>query len=233
MIISLVDDATWQHQLSDLPPWQPPAAPTLVVAPHPDDETLGAGALIASLRSRGIPVDVVAATDGENCYDTSQDERAAIRVTREQEQRCALAALGVEANCIHRLRLTDSGLHLQEEALLQDLMGQAEPGMHLVAPWSGDFHPDHEACARAAAAVAQAKGLLLTYYFFWTWHRGEAEVFKSLPVRRFVPEPAALRAKSAALLCHRSQLERMGGEPILPARLLGPASWPFEVFLPA
>ena len=233
MIISLVDDSTWQASLSLLPEWQPPAVPTLVLAPHPDDETLGAGALIATLRARGVPVTVVAATDGENAYDTSPEKRTALARTRELEQQEALGLLGVPADAIHRLRLTDSGLHLCEGELTARLMELAQPGMHLIAPWSGDFHPDHEACARAAAAVTEAKGLRLTSYFFWTWHRGEDSLLDSLPVRRFMPDVAALGKKQEALLCHRSQLAHDRFEPILPARLLGPAYWPFEVFLPA
>ena len=233
MIISLVEDSTWQAALSVLPEWQPPTQATLVLAPHPDDETLGAGALIASLRARGVPVAVVAATDGENAYDASLQERSALARTREQEQRDALAVLGVPADAIHRLRLRDSGLHRCEDELTAQLMDLAQPGMHLVAPWSGDFHPDHEACARASTAVAKAKGLTLTSYFFWTWHRGEDSLLNGLPVRRFMPSDAALRAKTHALHCHRSQLEHTRFEPILPARLLGPAYWPFEVFLPA
>ena len=233
MIVSLVDDSTWQVSLSVLPEWQPPAQPTLVLAPHPDDETLGAGALIATLRSWGVPVTVVAATDGENAYDTALDERAALARIREVEQREALGLLGVPADAIHRLRLTDSGLHRCEQRLTALLMDIAQPGMHLIAPWSGDFHPDHEACARAAAAVADAKGLTLTSYFFWTWHRGEDSLMDGLPVRRFMPHDAALQAKAKALRCHTSQLEHDQFEPILPVRLLGPAYWPFEVFLPA
>ncbi len=233
MITPLVDDATWLEQHGSLPVWQVPLVPTLVVAPHPDDETLGAGALIATLRAQGVPVEVVAVTDGENCYDVSQPERENMRRAREAEQARALQCLGVMAASIHRLRLTDSGLHLWEAELTDRLMELASPGMHLLAPWTGDFHPDHEACARAASTVAKAKGLPLTFYFFWTWHRGTPAVLDGLPVRRFLPSAAALLAKQAALQQHRSQLERAGGEPILPGYLLGPAAWPFEVFLPA
>lgn len=233
VIISLVDDAAWQDWLSRVPPWQPPTMPTLVVAPHPDDETLGAGALIATLSANGVPVSVVAVTDGENCYDVSPDRRKAVRHTREHEQVAALAKLGVPRECVHRLRLTDSGLHLQEAELTSALMRLAEPGMHLVAPWIGDFHPDHEACARAAANVAREKSLPLTSYFFWTWHRGVLSTVNPLPLVRFQPSSAALRAKAEALKCHISQLQRADSEPILPERLLGPARWPFEVFLPA
>lgn len=233
VIIPIIENATWLWQLGSLPEWQPPDIPAVVLAPHPDDETLGAGALIATLRARGVPVSVVAATDGENCYDIPPDEREAIRRVREAEQARALARLGVSSENIHRLRLTDSGLHLLEEELTAKLMDLAQPGMHLVAPWTGDFHPDHEACARAAAAVARAMNLPLTYYFFWTWHRGDHTTLEGLPLRRFVPDGAALCAKQEALQQHRSQLEWPGGEPILPPHLLEPVEWPFEVFLPA
>ena len=233
LITPLIDDKTWLRQLTSLAPWQPPSQPTLVVAPHPDDETLGAGALIATLRAQGVPVTVVAVTDGENCYDVPQPERERIRRLREQEQAAALALLGVPHTSIHRLHLRDSGLHLQEAVLKDRLAAIAQPGTHLVAPWAGDFHPDHEACARAAAAVAEVGNLSLTSYFFWTWHRGTEKLLSNVPVRRFLPDSEALRAKTAALACHRSQLEWPDGQPILPDNLLGPARWPFEVFLPA
>ena len=180
-----------------LPEWHPPLQPTLVLAPHPDDETLGAGALIATLRAQGVPVIVVAATDGENAYDTAPEERTALARTRELEQRDALGLLGVPAHCIYRLRMTDSGLHRSEEELTARLMEIAQPGMHMVAPWSGDFHPDHEACARAAATVALAMDLPLTSYFFWTWHRGEDSLLDGLPVRRFMPDDPALGGENA------------------------------------
>jgi len=232
MIEQITSDADWLARFANTPTWQPERKPTLVVAPHPDDETLGAGALIATLRAAGVPVTVVAATDGENAYETSDAERQALRKTREAEQRAALATLGVEAENIFRLRLTDSGLYTQESELTQRLLEHVEPGMQVVAPWSGDFHPDHEACARAAAAVCKSKGLPLISYFFWTWHRGWPDLLDAEPVVRFVPSQDALAAKAKALAEHRSQLEREGGEPILPEKFLWPARWPFEIFLP-
>jgi LmbE family N-acetylglucosaminyl deacetylase len=68
MIIPIVGESEWMPRLADLPRWEPPLRHALVVAPHPDDETLGTGGLIAALRSRGIEVTVVAVTDGENAY---------------------------------------------------------------------------------------------------------------------------------------------------------------------
>ena len=231
VIVSRTNDAEWQHRFAGLPFLALPTGPLLVVAPHPDDETLGAGALIWTLCQQGVRVTVVAATDGENAYNTPAEERRALAHTRDAEQREALTALGVPADCIHRLRLTDSGLHTEETALAERLLEIAEPGMTLLAPWSGDFHPDHEACARAAATVAHAKSLQLFSYFFWTWHRGRPDLLDGLPLCRFDPPPEALAAKTSALAKHRSQLHRDDEEPILPERLLGPARWSFEVFL--
>ncbi len=40
----------------------------VVVAPHPDDETLGLGATMAQLAARGVDVSVVSVTDGGAAY---------------------------------------------------------------------------------------------------------------------------------------------------------------------
>jgi len=229
MITPVVDDLAWRRQFKQLPAWRPPLTDTLVIAPHPDDETLGAGGLIASLRAQGINVTVAAVTDGENAYSDGID----LRQTRELEQNQALARLGVATDSIHRFRLIDSSVTSDEEKLIQLLTPLISGTTHVIAPWQHDFHPDHEACGRAAAKVAALKGAALTSYFFWTWHRGTVELLQGLPLVCFPLTEAEQHAKHQALLCHRSQLEHASGEPILPRYLLGPVSWPFEVYLPS
>lgn len=221
----------WQERFHDAMPLDLPRGPVLVIAPHPDDETLGAGALIATLSAQALRIIVVAATDGENAYNLLPAERSSLALIRQQEQRKALEELGVEANAIRRLRLTDSGLMAQDAELERRIMEIAEPGMTMLAPWAGDFHPDHIACAHASRSVAMAKGLPLISYFFWTWHRGTPELLDGLPIRRFSPAPEALAAKARAIRQHRSQFEREVGDPILNDRLLAPAWWSFEIFL--
>ena len=66
MIVPILDEAGWNPRLAGLPRWQPPHRPTIVISPHPDDETLGTGGLISELRFWGIEVTIVAVTDGEN-----------------------------------------------------------------------------------------------------------------------------------------------------------------------
>ena len=226
MVIPLENERTWLDRLSGLPVWRPPTVPTLVISPHPDDETLGCGGLIVALRGLGVDVHVVAVTDGEHAYPDEHD----LGAKREQEQIQALRKLSVSADRVSRLRLVDSGV--TEQAVLEGLLPLVQAGMHIITPWELDFHPDHEACGRAAAAVAKQKGCRLTSYFFWTWHRGLVGLMDGLEVRRFPLSEDQLHAKAEALLCHESQLQHASGEPILPKYLLGPMERPFEVYLP-
>src|SRR5205823_1168784 len=81
---------------TDVPLWHPgPRGRLVVVSPHPDDETLGAGGIIHDLCAGGWTVTVVAVTDGEAAYgrdDASAVERLA--AIRRQEQSRAIAHLG-------------------------------------------------------------------------------------------------------------------------------------------
>ena len=228
MITPLTSEGGWLPRLADLPQWQPPLVPTLVVSPHPDDETLGAGGLIGWLRAHGVEVSVAAVTDGESAYGITPG----LGERREREQTAALAELGVEADRIHRLRLPDSALAPCEGRLVKRLLELVSPETHIVAPWAGDFHPDHEVCGRAASRVVKLKQLPLTSYLFWTWHRGTPALLDDLCPVLFPLSECERGAKRRALECHRSQLEHASGAPILPENLRAPAYRPFEVYLP-
>jgi LmbE family N-acetylglucosaminyl deacetylase len=229
MIEPLVHDDAWASILSRLPEWNPPRSPTLVISPHPDDETLGAGGLIATLHGLGVEAGVVAVTDGEHAYAGAQG----LGPIREAEQAEALARLGIDRSKIIRLRIPDREVADHEDELFNRLLQLVKGDCHIVAPWIGDYHPDHEACGRVAERVARETGARISYYFFWTWHRGTPEDLRGLTLRSLRLDDVILWAKCEALQCHRSQLEHASGEPILPANLLGPMNWPFEVFLPA
>jgi len=227
MIIPVAHENEWAQALSQAPAWTPPSCPTLIMAPHPDDETLAAGGLIATLRLAGVDVVVAAVTDGENAYP----DTPGLGELRAREQQHALHRLGVPLHKIVRFHLPDSAVNAHEDTLLERLIPLVSPGMHVVAPWSRDFHPDHEACGRAAEAVALKTGALLTSWLFWTWHRGTPQMLATERLRSFPLSDAAMSAKADALDCHHSQLTHESGEPILPAHLLAPARRNFETFL--
>ena len=92
----------------------------LVVAPHPDDETLGAGGLIQRVLHAGGAVKVVFITSGDGFpagvtlarhiqHPQAQDYREYGR-QRQQEAKQALATLGVSPKHVRFLGFPDSGL---------------------------------------------------------------------------------------------------------------------------
>jgi len=226
MIVPLISDDTWKLALEEVRVWNPPTNRAVIVAPHPDDETLGAGGLITTLRRRDVEIIVVAVTDGEKAYEAAPN----LGPIRSHEQQEALQVLGVDPGHIIRLGLPDRYVSEHEAELIDKVLPLTASDCHLVAPWTGDFHPDHEACGRAAKEVARRTGASVSFYFFWTWHRGEPEILKGLTLRRLPLDSMALHFKEGALRRHRSQLSHPSGEPILPDYLLGPIRWPFEVF---
>jgi LmbE family N-acetylglucosaminyl deacetylase len=226
-IAPLTPEAEWLPALRGLADWELPFVPTLVLAPHPDDETLGAGGLVAKLCRAGVPVTIAAITDGEGAYADTPD----LGEIRIKEQTEALLRLGVPECRIHRLHLPDRDISRYEDELVDLLLPFVTGDMHLVAPWPRDFHPDHEAAGRAAARVAQLKNLPITYYLFWTWHRGEPSVLDGLGLTKLALSDSELKSKLHALQAHVSQFEHGDGQPILSPELLAPAQRAFEVYI--
>jgi hypothetical protein len=74
-------------------------------------------------------------------------------------------------------------------------------------------------------------GATLISYVFWTWHRLRPASLDGLPLRRLVLSADARSRRANALACHRSQLRRDDGLPILPEPLLAPARRPFQTFI--
>ena len=227
MLRSIATEQTWIESLRGVKDWLAEQKPTVVVAPHPDDETLGAGGLIAMQRSRQIPVKLLAVTDGEAAYPNMPD----LGRTRKREQTRAAEALGLPSDAIIRLGLPDSAV-AESEALLTDRIATSiDSDTLLVSPWQHDPHPDHEACGRAAAAAAVRTGATLVSYLFWAWHRLRPEGLRGLPLRRLMLSADARSRRAGALACHRSQLYRDDGQAILPELFLAPARRPFETFI--
>ena len=141
----------------------------LVVAPHPDDEVLGVGALMAALVSRGADVTVAAVTDGGAAYPLSPTlGPAALARVRVTESDAACATLGVAPP--HRLGLPDGAVASHEPELVDHLLTLLRPGTICLATWAGDGHPDHEATGRAAAQACRATAAVLVEYPVWMWH---------------------------------------------------------------
>lgn len=202
----------------------------LVVAPHPDDEVLGAGGLLAMAGG-----EVVAVTDGEASHPGSTVFRAAdLALARRTETRAALAGLGRPATVVHHLGHPDG--HVDERLLTDQLEAVLAPGRWCVVTWRSDGHPDHEATGRAAAAACAATGARLLEYPVWAWHWARPDDPR-VPwdrARRLSLQPWTRAAKQAAVGCFTTQVRPIGPDladaPVLPDHVLARFARPFEIF---
>lgn len=198
----------------------------VVVAPHPDDETLGLGGTIAELIARGIDVLVVSVSDGGAAYpDISRFDQLALEKARRTELDRAAAILGVQR--LVRLGLPDGQIADHEQQLADQLavILAAEPaGTWCAATWEGDGHPDHEAVGRAAAQAVTHTAAILVEYPVWMWHwAGPGDV--DVPWERAASVPLdrlAVGRKQNAAQCFRSQFDppEPDAPPVLPPFVL-------------
>jgi len=150
-------EAAWmgEKRLTRAPALQMPARGThlLVLGAHPDDESLGAGGLIAAAARGGASVEVILATDGEASHPNSPTHTPnQLALRRRGEATEAIARLDPRAT-VSFLGLPDGGLRHCHIDLVQALTERLQPGCLVVTPWRGDRHPDHQACALAARAL--------------------------------------------------------------------------------
>jgi LmbE family N-acetylglucosaminyl deacetylase len=206
----------------------------LILAPHPDDESLGCGGLIAAACAAGLPPAVVILTDGAASHpDSTSHPPARLAAQREAEAREALSILGMPREKMFFLGEPDTKL-TAHEALLDRLTGIAAEqkcGV-VIGPWAADPHCDHEAAAVISEAVAIRAGLRLLSYPVWGWLREDA----LSPVTGWrLHISAQLDLKRRAIAAHASQYGRVimdsPGGFSLPQNLLAIAARPYEVFL--
>jgi LmbE family N-acetylglucosaminyl deacetylase len=176
----------------------------LVIAPHPDDETIGCGGTLCLHRQRGHRTGVVCLTSGE--LGLKHLPRPKARVVREKEARAAGKILGVGQ--MHFLRQPDwmLGDHLKaaEQALRPVLRAEAPQLIYL--PHEAEWHPDHQmALSIVRLALKHCRGVRpeLRAYEVWT------------PLTTFdhVEDITGVMArKLRALKAHRSQLKEFDYE---------------------
>jgi len=226
--------------------WRLPATPLrqllgaavrlVVVAPHPDDEVLACGGLMALAAAAGVPVQVIAVTDGEACYPGETwwtPERLVL--ARRQELAQALTALGMPGASVRHLGIGDGTVAGQEDTLERVLGALLRTGDLVLAPWRHDGHPDHEAAARATLAAASQVGARALEYPVWAWHWLRPEQVQGVWQRPLLLDITATAAdKQRAIACFATQtgeVERLGAPPILPPHVLARFARNHEVFL--
>ena len=221
--------------------------PTVVIAPHPDDESLGCGGLLALLRQANVPVWCVLVSDGTMSHPNSTKFPAAARqALRETELRLALTELGVDSQQLQTLNLPDACVPYPDSLAgaaavqqLHDFLRQTGPTT-ILCPWRRDPHPDHRATSalvRAVLAMLPEPPRLLEYVV-WAWERaapddlpqpGEATGWR-LDISTVLPQ------KQRAVAAYRSQLTPgiIDDDPagfLLSAEMLAHFAQPFEAYI--
>ncbi len=208
----------------------------LVLAPHPDDETLATGGLLQRALAAGAETRVVFVTDGEN---NPWAQRAAERrwrigaadrerwgERRRGEALAALACLGIPALRAAFLGFPDQGLQRLlldgNEALIETLIAELERfhPTFLAAPAPDDLHPDHGALAVLARLAlarleSRARHAGPTTRDTRAWIRPREGLYvvhhhgplqDAGPLLGLALTPAERERKRRAILCHASQL---------------------------
>ncbi|MFD6176654.1 MULTISPECIES: PIG-L deacetylase family protein [unclassified Isoptericola] len=239
------------------------ARDAVVLAPHPDDETLGVGATILRKVAAGARVTVVVVTDGRHSHASPVLPPAELARRRSLEMAEAARRLGLGADAVRRVGLEDGTVAAHEDALvdaLAALLDELRPA-ELYTTAAGEPHPDHAAVGRAArraahqaalgAARSSAPGPEVLEYPVWLWgawpltagrRAGSVlDAARTVVGRRAVAVRTGAHrdAKRFALDAHASQLRRPAEVPddapwaVLPPDVLAAALGDREVFFRA
>ena len=147
----------------------------LIIAPHPDDESIAAGGLLQIAKAAGAALRVLVLTDGDNNpwpqrwvekrWHIDAAARARWGARRREEAEAALKVLGVACSDVRFLALPDMGiteiLMRDDRSVMTAIRDEAAsfaPTM-LVAPALSDRHPDHSAAFILATRACTDAGL--------------------------------------------------------------------------
>ncbi len=186
----------------------------VIIAPHPDDETLGCGGFVAACAELDIPLTILAITNGEGSHPQSR-QWSKQRLARERckEQLRALQVLGLASPPVLRLNLPDGQVSQQPAHVLENARFElcrlarqsSRTSVFVTSP--DDDHPDHRACAALVAAVAeQITDLQVFHYSVWP-----AAILLNTDTKKADSGPwlldirPAWQRKASAIACHRSQ----------------------------
>jgi LmbE family N-acetylglucosaminyl deacetylase len=187
--------------------------PFLVVAPHPDDESLGCGGLIAGACRQGLRGKVVIVSDGAGSHPNSKaypPDR--LKALREEEARQAGAELGLKPEDMLFFSIPDHFVPSEgEEAeraigAIVDCAREIGAGSLFVS-WRHDPHCDREASYRIARQVQRRAGELRLFEYF-VWGHTLPPSTEVDPIRsgfRIRIDQEALEKKRRAIAAHRSQ----------------------------
>jgi LmbE family N-acetylglucosaminyl deacetylase len=187
--------------------------PFVVVAPHPDDESLACGGMLAEACREGLQGKVVIVSDGVGSHPNSKaypPER--LKFLREEEARQAATELGLKPEDMLFLSLPDRFVPSEGEEAERAIdaisdCARAIGARSLFVSWRHDPHCDHQASYRIARTVQRrAQQLKLFEYVVWGYTLPPATEVDATGGFRLEVGQDALERKRRAIAAHRSQM---------------------------
>jgi LmbE family N-acetylglucosaminyl deacetylase len=142
---------------------QGPVGPVLVIAPHPDDETLGCGGMIATRAAEGRRVVVVVLTDGRALFrrfGVTEPSEAEVSAMRRAETLRAVEILGAQRSDVRFFDFENERLPEQRAEAgrrLEAVLSELSPAeVYFTSPFEG--HREHvltNELTRAACAATR------------------------------------------------------------------------------
>jgi LmbE family N-acetylglucosaminyl deacetylase len=198
-----------------------PANRTILLAAHPDDETIGSGAMLASFPE----LTIIHATDGapldmEDARRCGFSSCAAYADARRQELHRALEVAEADHARLVEWKVVDKQAAYEMPKLARLLVPILGANVLLLThPYEGG-HPDHDACAFVAHAAARLCGKKLTVVEFTSYHAGPggftAEEFLGAAHDAITVELTEVQKvrKRRMLECFSTQIEILSQFPV-------------------
>jgi len=196
---------TWHQQINQ---WQlcplpkalelPKQAKILMIAPHPDDETLGCGGTLTLLKQRGCQIKIVIITDGHRGDPSGYLAAENIIQRRQQESLAALDILGIKDvvfldqpdGCYQHTSQIASQLSQVLENYVADW---------LLIPSVLDYHRDHVGISLSMLDLWQQRGCRERLFLYETWG--------TIPATWVVDITAVFVLKQQATQCYELPLK--------------------------
>lgn len=217
----------------------------IILAPHPDDESLGCGGLIQFLVEQSVPIWVCFVTSGGASHRNSiLYPPQILSEVREQEAINACEILGVNSEKIIFLRENDSQLYKLQEDEKAKVVSRLSMYLKecnvdsLILPWRRDPHPDHIASYELGKQAAEIvnQDIQIVEYPIWLWKNSQPAdwpLFDEVEIFR-IDISAGLSKKKDAIFAHESQTSELIKDDsqgfILTEDLLAPFLTPNEFF---
>jgi LmbE family N-acetylglucosaminyl deacetylase len=192
----------------------------LVVAPHPDDESLGTAGLLQRIFAQKVAVRILYVTNGDNNpwaqrywerrWRIGPAERIRWGRRRREEALAAITVLGGERDSAKFLNLPDLGttallMEGSSELLssLADEIQHWQPTFALI-PAKFDAHPDHSAVSVAFSTALESIGTSPMRIWEYLVHAPRLPIMQT-PIELLL-NAEEVECKRRAILCHETQV---------------------------